>query len=127
MANTVTNGDGAFALPGLKQGYDYSVTPSRTEPANSGVTTFDLILVTQHILGNKKLASPYQLLAADVNLSGSLTTQDLIQMRKVILGVERDFSHGKSWRFVPADFVFANPQSPWKPAFPEVINFNDLE
>ncbi|MBK8654388.1 MAG: hypothetical protein IPN20_10885 [Haliscomenobacter sp.] len=127
VANTLTNGEGAFALPGLKHGYDYSVTPSRAEPAGSGVTTFDLLLVTQHILGNKKLASPYQLLAADVNLSGSLTTQDLIQMRKVILGVDRNFAHGRSWRFVPADYVFSNPNSPWKPAFPEVINFNDLE
>ncbi len=127
VANTLTNGDGVFSLPGLRQGYDYSITPSRNDPANSGVSTLDLILVTQHILGNKKLTSPYQLIAADVNLSGSITTQDLIQMRKVILGVERDFWHGKSWRFVPADYAFVNPASPWKPAFPEVINLNDLE
>ena len=50
-----------------------------------GVTTYDRILITQHILGVKSLGSPYQILAADVNRSRSVTTLDLIQLRKIAL------------------------------------------
>lgn len=122
-----TNEKGAYTLEGLSRGYDYSLTPQRSETAGAGVTTLDLILVTQHILGVRKLSSPYQMIAADVNLSKSITTLDLILMRRLILNVDNQFAHGRSWRFIDAGFKFPDPGSPWKSEIPEGRSINNIQ
>jgi len=86
-----------------------------------------LIHMVRHILGVKKLSNPYRLIAADVNNSQSITTLDLVQIRKMILGLETKFSAVPSWRFVDAGYSFPVPSDPWSTSFPEVININDLQ
>jgi len=115
-----------YAFATLRAGYDYTVTPSLDKDYLNGVSTFDLVLMTKHILGTKKLDSPYRLIAADLNKSRSITTLDVIKLRKSILGLEPTFTGNTSWRFVRADYVFANPQAPWNEEFPEVYSINDL-
>jgi hypothetical protein len=66
------------------------------------------------------------MIAADVNNSRSITTLDLIQLRRWILGVDVKFSNNTSWRFVRRDYVFPNPANPWAEEFPELLNVNDL-
>jgi hypothetical protein len=78
------------------------------------------------ILGVTPLNSPYKMIAADVNNSRSITTLDLIQLRRWILGVDVKFSNNTSWRFVRRDYVFPNPANPWAEEFPELLNVNDL-
>ncbi|MBK7476777.1 MAG: hypothetical protein IPI11_12470 [Haliscomenobacter sp.] len=107
-------------------GYDYSVTPHLDKDYLNGVSTFDLVLVTKHILGVQPLNSPYKLIAADINNSRTVTTLDLIQLRKLILGIDARYANNTSWRFVDASFKFANPANPWQAQFPEVANINDL-
>lgn len=119
--------DGLYAFEALEAGYDYSVTPQLDQDPLEGVSTFDLVLVSKHILGVKPLDSPYKIIAADANKSNSVTTLDLIQLRKLILGLDSSFRNNTSWRFVAADYVFPNPQNPWQGNFPEVISVNDLE
>jgi hypothetical protein len=92
--------------------------PDKTDDTRSGLTTLDLTMLSQHILGMRKLSNPYQLLAADVNLSNSLTTQDMILLRRVILGLDQQFPHGKTWRFLPRGFPFPDPENPWKEDIP---------
>ena len=123
----VTNAEGTYQFVGLEEGYDYSVTPASDDQPLNGVSTFDLVLISKHILGTELLDSPYKLIAADVNNSGSITTFDMVTLRKVILNVETNFPNNTSWRFVPADYEFANPANPFAENFPEVMNFNDLE
>lgn len=66
-----------------------------------GVTTFDLIFMTRHILGTQPL-SGYGQIAADVNKSGSVTTFDVVQTRKLILGIEQTFpGRNQPWVFIP--------------------------
>ncbi|MBK7476273.1 MAG: hypothetical protein IPI11_09785 [Haliscomenobacter sp.] len=91
-----------------------------------GVTTFDIVKILRHILGDEKFESPYQYLAADVDLSGSVTTLDIIQIRRLVLSVEIDFRQTPSWRFIPAGYQFANPDDPLKESFPEVRSFYGL-
>ena len=43
----------------------------------SAVTTFDLVLISRHILGLEALDSPYKMIAADVNMSGTISTSDV--------------------------------------------------
>jgi hypothetical protein len=122
----VTDDNGDYAFTGLIEGYDYSVTPSMDNEYLNGVSTFDLVLISKHILNVKPLNSPYKLIAADVNNSRSITTLDLIQLRKLILSVDTKFANNRSWRFVRADYVFPNTANPWAAEFPEVLNINNL-
>jgi len=52
----------------------------------NGVSTFDLILINQHILGVQPFDDPYDYLAADVNNTSSITILDMIGIRRAILG-----------------------------------------
>lgn len=121
-----TGAGGAYELRNVQTGYDYTVAPRWNEDPLRGVTTFDLILITKHILGVSYLDSPYKLLAADINNSGNVTTIDLISLRRLILGIDEELTSNTSWRFIDDDFVFPNPQNPWTTSFPEGVSLNNL-
>ncbi|NJL55570.1 T9SS type A sorting domain-containing protein [bacterium] len=121
-----TDAQGQYGFVNLQLGYDYTVTPSLDERPLNGVSTYDLVLITKHILGVQPLNTPYKLIAADVNNSKSISILDLIALRKLILSVDTEFANNTSWRFVEASYAFPNPVNPWSQAFPEVKNINDL-
>eukprot|EP00903_Cladosiphon_okamuranus_P000214 g214.t1 len=124
-ASMTTNADGTFSFE-LPEGGDYTVTPYlNAEPLN-GVSTFDLVLMSKHILGVQALDSPYKRIAADINRSESITTLDMIQLRKLILNIDTDFQNNTSWRFVDASYNFPQPLNPWFELFPELSNQNNL-
>jgi hypothetical protein len=125
-SDMVTAADGFYIFNALTLGYDYSITPELDANPMNGVSTFDLILISKHILGVEALDSPYKMIAADVNNSESISTLDLIQLRKLILGIDTEFSNNTSWRFVDAAYVFPDATNPWAADFPEVININDI-
>ncbi len=120
----VTDAQGSFAFTGLPSGYDYSVWPEYQGAAVQGISTFDLVLLTRHILNLQPLDGPWSLIAADVNGSGSITTFDALKLRRLILGIDTDFGSVPTWRFIPADYAFADVMAPWE--FPEVASINDL-
>jgi hypothetical protein len=91
------------------------------------VTTFDMVLITRHILGQEMLASPYLWIAADVNDSGTISTLDLVAIRKVILQIEQQFPNGKQWKFVDRSYVFQGGLNPLLEGYPEIINLNNLD
>jgi hypothetical protein len=122
----VTDTKGVFMFPNVLQGYDYSITPQLDKDYLNGISTLDLIALTRHILGSQLFTTPYQYIAADINNSRSITTLDMIQLRKLILGLDGRFLNNTSWRFVDASHKFSNPSNPWATPFPEVININDL-
>ncbi|HFA50819.1 MAG TPA: HYR domain-containing protein [Bacteroidetes bacterium] len=123
----ITDQNGRFQFFDLGLGHDYTFTPSSNSGYLNGVTTYDLVLMTQHILNVAQLDSPYKLIAGDVNNSGAVTTSDIVELRKLILQISTEFSNNTSWRFVDKDYVFPNPQNPFEPAFPEFYNINDLD
>ncbi len=125
-ATTYTILDGTYRFEQLDEGYDYTVAPLLDTFHQNGVNTVDLIIVTKHILGVQPLDSPYKMIAADVNNSKSISILDLIQMRKLILGVDLKFPENTSWRFVRASYTFPVQSNPWFSEFPEVISINDL-
>ncbi len=121
-----TEFDGFYRFDNLEEGGDYSVTPGYDGDYLNGVTTFDLILIRKHILGRKLLETPYRMIAADVNGSGSVTTLDMILIQKLILGRESAFPL-PSWRFIIDAHSFTNPNNPWEESFPEVFSLNNLD
>jgi hypothetical protein len=83
-------------------------------------------LIQNHLFGVQVIDSPYKLIAADVNNSKSITTMDLVLLRKVILNLTDRLENNTSWRFVDADYRFPNPANPWQEVFPEQKNIRNL-
>jgi len=100
---TVTNGGGRYPFNPCNWGNDTrSVLPELnfSNPLN-GVTTYDLVLISKHLLGTEPFTDPYTMIAADVNRGGSITTFDIVETRKVILGIYDNFPGNISWRYIP--------------------------
>lgn len=116
----MTDKDGKFkfqnAIPMMS---DFTVTPLKDDTPLNGVSTFDLVLISKHILGLEPLNTPYKMIAADANRSGSITTYDIVELRKLILGIYTDLPNNTSWRFIDKQFVFPDPANPFKSIFPE--------
>jgi len=106
-----TNGSGQYQF--INPLIDYIVEPKRTDDHANGVSTLDLVRIQQHLLGLLPFESPYKLIAADANSSQSVTAIDLVEIRKLILGLYLEFPNNESWRFVDADFVFNDASNPW--------------
>lgn len=121
-----TGGTGQFTFFDLDLGYDYTFTPDHNVDPLNGVTTFDIVLMTKHILNITPFDSPYEYIAADVNNNGSVTTADVVQLRQMILQIFSEFPSNSSWRFVEASHSFDDPTDPWSPMYPEFYNINDL-
>lgn len=84
----------------LNHAYSGVIRAQRSGDPLVGVSTFDLVLINKHILGQQPLENFYQVLAADVNQSKTITTFDIIEIRKLILGVYDTFPAVPFWRFI---------------------------
>ncbi|MFK7933230.1 MAG: HYR domain-containing protein [Saprospiraceae bacterium] len=126
IAANETDVTGSYLFQNVAREQTYSIIPERNDAVNNGVSTLDLIMISKHILGSKPLASPYDMIAADVNNSGSITTLDLINVRKVILQLSDEFPNNHSWRFIPRDYEFINVNNPCAEAFPEWKEIDQL-
>ncbi|MBK9582441.1 MAG: T9SS type A sorting domain-containing protein [Saprospiraceae bacterium] len=119
-----TGTDGQFAFAELPINEDYVVAAEKNDDVLNGVTTLDLVHIQRHILGLAALESPYKMIAADVNNSAKVTASDIVELRKVILGIQPLFVNNKSWRFVDAAYKFADAQNPFP--YIEVAEMTDL-
>lgn len=119
--------DGQFAFPQMPIGGFYSIVPKKNDDPLNGVSTLDLVLMQRHILGLEKLNSPYKLIAADVNNSGSITAIDLIELRKLILGVNESFTNNDSWKIINEEYEFIDEQNPDSPTLPTSYDIYKLE
>ena len=122
----LTESDGLYDFVALSLNQDYEVVPEKDTDYRNGVTTMDIIVIQRHLLGIELFHSPYQYLAADVNNSGTVTTLDLIEIRRLLLGDIDEFGNMTSWRFVPKDYEFPNPNNPWEYSVPQTITVGDL-
>ncbi len=89
------------------------VYPSKNDNPLNGVTTFDLVLISKHILGIEPLVSPYKIIAADATGTGSVTTFDIVELRKLILGIYGQ--PGSPWPYHSYRFVNKALQLPANP------------
>lgn len=104
---SVTDNAGRFFWGGCNQPSTINTIEADnlyTPPLN-GVTTLDLSLISRHILGIQQFTNPYKLIAADANFSGSVTTFDVVELRKLILGIYEELPDNTSWRYVPKEYL----------------------
>ncbi len=124
QADKMNEEDGRYAFEALAIGDTYTITPNKNTNPLNGVTTFDLVLIQNHILGNQKFDSPYTIIAADVNKTGTITVSDILELRKLLLSDLTDFTKNTAWRFIPAAYEFPNPANPFETEFPESVTLN---
>jgi hypothetical protein len=93
----LTIDDGTYEMNVLPS-IDYIVDASKDGDYKNGVTTLDLVLIQRHILGLSIFDDPYKEIAADANNDGKITASDLVELRKLILGLTDKFANA-SWRF----------------------------
>ncbi|MBK8723239.1 MAG: T9SS type A sorting domain-containing protein [Saprospiraceae bacterium] len=122
----ITSTNGAFQFPQLSKGTAYEIKPEKDMNTANGVTTADLVAINKHVLGLENLNSPYKIIAADINKDGKVSTSDMVELRKVILRIQDNFSQNTSWRFVDKNFVFPTPTNPFASAFPEKKSISAL-
>jgi hypothetical protein len=125
-ANSECDADGHYLFENVPGSNIYTLKPANNAKWLNGLTTFDLVLISKHILGLDTLDSPFKLIAADANRSGTVTTFDIVQLRKIILGLLDTVPGNTSWRFVDADYAFPDPTNPFGAVFPEQKVFNTL-
>jgi len=121
---TTCDTSGRYRFESIMVSDTCSLRPFNNNNWLNGVTTLDLALISRHILNLEPLNSPYKIIAADANRSGTITTLDIVAVRRLILGIQDSIPNSTSWRFVPADFVFSNLINPFATPFPEFIRLN---
>jgi hypothetical protein len=94
----------------------FSIQPTKNTHPLNGISTYDLLLISKHILNIEPLDASWKMIAADVNRSGSITNFDIIELRKLLLGLYEKFPNNTSWRFYAAYCQFPpNPFDGWCP------------
>ena len=113
----ITTKNGEYNFDSITVPADFTISAERNDNYNNGVTTLDLLKIQKHLLGREIITSPYDLIAADANNSWSVTAIDLVELRKLILGIYTVLPSNKSWRFIDKDYVFSDTLHPWSSPF----------
>jgi Secretion system C-terminal sorting domain/Dockerin type I domain len=124
---TTTDNTGLMLFKDLPTSGIYILKPEKNTNPLNGVSTLDLVLMSKHILGAQPLSSPCQLIAADVNKSGTVSTADIVELRKMILGIQSNFTKNTAWRFVDKNFVFDANVNPLQVNLPESAQVKGLK
>jgi hypothetical protein len=123
--SVMTDDQGQYDFPDMPEGGAYTITPTNDKEHLNGVSTFDILLIQQFVLGLNDFDDPLTHIAADVDNSGRISGKDIIELRKTILGFQQSFPNNTSWRFVDRQFVFS-PDNPLSQNFPESYEINGL-
>lgn len=121
---TITNTSGEYSIEKILEGSQCEVTAARNDDYMNGVSTLDLVQIQKHLLGLKPFDSPYKFIAADANRSNTISVKDILDLRKLILGIYTELPRNTSWRFGTAD-EFLNGSYPW--GFKESIHIENLK
>lgn len=124
------NSAGKFSFENLDASKEYKIEIFYNEEHGAGINTLDLILIQQHILGLSKFTIHKDFHAADANNDKKVSVSDLVELRKIILGIKKEFSNNESYKFLNQSEL-ESETSPWKVSThymlkPGNINMNNL-
>ncbi len=82
---------------------------SKDQNFENGLSAIDLVLISNHILGNDTLGTELKIAAADTSGDGATTALDLVLLLRVILGFADEFPEGRgSWGFMPETVMLSS-------------------
>ena len=116
--------DGSYTFTDVPTNIGYEIAPKEDTPFKTGVTVFDIVLVRKHILGSEPFVNAYQSIAADANNDGRISTIDLLELQKLVLGISQTFTNNQSWRFVTSAAIQNGDLDPFD--FAESITIDNL-
>jgi len=119
--------DGTYAFPMMPDGGSYLVSTYNNNDVMNGISTLDLILIQRHVLGLATFDSPYKYIAADINNNEKISGTDILELRKMLLGMHVEFPNNMSWRAIDAGFEFPDPNDPWITKLPETYEIPFLD
>ena len=92
----------------------YLIAPTRAESFSENITKADVLKLRDHLWGLQPITSPVELLAADMDGSGSLDWSDYQLLRDLASGkIDNLPGVASAWRFFPKNTVFSDPANPW--------------
>lgn len=103
--------------------YPFKIVPVKKDQRLAGITTFDLALMSRHVLGVQTFTSPYKLIAADVNKDGSVDGSDILSLRRLILHIDTAFRLSPHWVFIPSTYTMPSVVPPID-SIPQAYYFN---
>ena len=78
----------------------------------NGLSAVDLVLISNHILGNDTLDTELKIAAADTSGDGATTALDIVLLLRVLLGFTGEFLDGRgSWDFIPQSVLLTGMPS----------------
>ena len=83
----------------IPEGSSFFVEIEGKDDYLNGVSTLDLVHIQRHILGIDNLDEEANLISADANNDQAITAIDLVEMRKLILGIYAELPNSPSWKF----------------------------
>jgi len=122
MSSDSTDDQGEYLFNPVIDQSEYLIAVSDNSSL-SGITTLDIILLQQYVLGITDIENPYLLWAGDINRDGRISAIDISLLRAALLGVIEDTEVG-DWFFFDADQTV----SPIRPIDPSsaIIDITDL-
>ncbi len=125
LSKSITDAQGFFnMLLNIKQSYE--IKPEKLIESRNGVTTADLVAINKHILAVEELKTPYKRIAADINNDGKISTADMVELRKLILFINDNFTSNTSWKMVDKAYTFTT-STPEKEAYPLKVTIAPLQ
>jgi len=108
---STSDATGHFTLGFGTTQYDRMIKLSREGKKLEGISTLDLITLQRHLNGEAPITEPYKLYAADLDGNGRVGANDLLLLKKAILGGFKipGFKGNLSWIF------FGDPCNPEAP------------
>lgn len=93
---TSVNGNFGGANYFLSGGCTGGICMNFNTPATNGVSTFDLVIISRHILGITPFTEFRQFLAADADRDGDVDNDDIDEIRDVILFITTSFPNSEN-------------------------------
>lgn len=95
----LTNEEGYYQFDSLLIGERYFLKVYKNDDVKNGISVIDLVRIQNHLLGIDPFASFDQFIAADANNSQNVSAIDMIEIKKLILGIYAAWPNNTSWRF----------------------------
>ncbi|MCB0600674.1 MAG: T9SS type A sorting domain-containing protein [Saprospiraceae bacterium] len=100
--------------------------PIKNDRHDNGVSTWDIVFTIKHILGQEPFTTIEELIAADINHDERISAIDVVEMRKMVLGIDTVFKNNTSWRFIPKNYQYPTVDSLFLLGFPEAITIGEI-
>jgi len=123
---THTDANGNYTFENLPAGQDYRIFAIDEPLEQNGISSFDLVLLSAHILQTRTIENPYTLIGGDADSDNSISVFDLLNIRQLILEVITSYSSDIAWKCIDANFEFTDISNPFLDNYPLEINFTQL-